>query len=119
MTHRRRPHKQSGLEVIVENWLSELGIPYKSEFAISRTHVDFFLPPKTIIEVQGCYWHACSVCNKTSDLTKQQLRWRRRDARRFTFLINAGYNLVLIWEHTIVNHPATAKAQLMGYEKAA
>jgi len=118
-TIQRKVHKQSGIEAIVEGWLLELGIPYKSEHAISRTHVDFFLPPQTVLEVQGCYWHSCPVCNPTSSLTKQQLRWRRRDARRFTFLTNAGYHLMLLWEHQIVKDPKGAKDRLMGYAKAA
>lgn len=113
----RKLHKQTGIEAIVEGWLAEAGIPYEPEFAISRTHVDFFLPPSTVIEVQGCFWHGCQQCTET--YSKRQLRARARDSRRFLFLKNAGYNLILLWEHDIVNHPEAAKAKLFQYSKAA
>lgn len=109
----KKLRKQTGIEATVESWLLSAKVDYKSEYPISRTHVDFYLPAtKTVVEVQGCHWHACQRCNGKG-LSKEQLKWRRRDGKRYTFLRNAGYGLVLVWEHEINEDPDEARKKVL------
>jgi DNA mismatch endonuclease (patch repair protein) len=117
---RAKKHHQTGIESAAEQWLTEAGIEFRTEFAISRTHVDFYLPAtKTIVEVHGCYWHACPKCHPRGTVTAKQLRWRRRDGRRYTFFRNAGYNLVILWEHEIEKEPDAAKEKVLKHASLA
>lgn len=98
---RKRRGKKSDLEQIVEEWLKEHGIEFKAQYPIGRCHVDLYFPPSkpgdsgTIVEINGCYYHGCSRCYKVKS-TSQRSR-RIKDARRYRFLLNQGYNLKLVW----------------------
>jgi len=106
-------HKQTGIEATVEKWLIESKADYKSEYPISRTHVDFYIPEtKTIVEVQGCYWHAHECKKGPKGWTPKQLRKRSKDRRRYVFLRNAGYSLLLIWECELLADPDGLKKKL-------
>jgi DNA mismatch endonuclease (patch repair protein) len=97
--------KSSSLETLIEGILLEEGINYKTQFAIGRCHSDFYLPDtKTVVEVQGCYWHGHAQC-QVKELTKEQMKRRRKDGRRFTFFRNAGHKLLLLWECEIHKSP--------------
>jgi very-short-patch-repair endonuclease len=97
---RRGTRKPSDLEVKVSEFLTAEGIEFKQEFKISRIHVDFYLPAThTAVEVQGCWVHACPKCYKNA--TKTQLRKRGTDRRRFVFIQNRGFNLLVLWGHDI------------------
>ena len=59
----RAKNKPSGLELKVRAWLDDMGVDYEAQFRISRCHVDFYFPAtKTVVEVQGCYWHGHKEC---------------------------------------------------------
>lgn len=104
-------HKQTGIEAEVEKWLLDLGAEYKSEHPISRVHVDFYVPVrKLVVEVNGCYWHGCKEC--VGQATPDQMKKRRQDGRRYTFLRNAGYRLLILWEHEIEKAPEKARDRL-------
>lgn len=96
----RKGHK-SDLELIVEGWLKEQNYEFKAQHAIGRCHVDLFIPPQalghkgTVVEINGCYWHGCGKCYKTR--TKTQARRRLKDAKRYKFLLEQGYEIVLLW----------------------
>lgn len=114
----KKTHKQTGIEATVERWLKDAGADFRSEHPISRVHVDFYLPAtKTVIEVCGCYWHGCAKCAK--ERTATQMKARRKDGRRYTFLKNAGYNLVLVWEHEIEGSPDLARKKVLEYASLA
>lgn len=92
---KKNKNHKTDIELEVDNILKELNVEYSFQKAISRCHVDFFIPPKLVIEVNGCYWHGHTACQK--EISKKQLRWRAKDANRYKFLRNAGYELILIW----------------------
>src|SRR3954468_12056397 len=73
-------HRQpSSLEKRVYDWLEEDDIPFKKEKAIGRhMHVDIFLEPNTCIELNGCHWHGCMICNR--ELSKAQKVAQVKDA---------------------------------------
>ena len=92
---RIRSKKKSGLEIRVEAALDARGIEYRTQYPIGRCHADLYFPQtNTVVELHGCYWHAHSVCQKTF----RYKRRRVRDARRYTFFRNKGYQLLIVWE---------------------
>lgn len=93
----RRPRPKSDLETKVEEFLQSEEIEFRSQYPISRIHADIFFPAtNTVLEIQGCYWHGHSVC-QPKPLSKTQTRRRQKDAKRFRFLIKAGYNILILW----------------------
>jgi G:T-mismatch repair DNA endonuclease (very short patch repair protein) len=110
-----RKHNQrrapSGLEIAVYEMLDEAGIVYQKEMAIGQCHVDIFFPPKTVIELNGCFWHSCAICQK-QPLTKAQLAVVQKDANRYAFLKSAGFDVIVIWEHDLRDAPSRVHAML-------
>lgn len=107
--HNRR-RRRSQIEIQVADWLIEDEIKFQKEKPIGKCHVDIFIPPRTIIELNGCYWHCCEQCYRLpSDKQKQ---YRIRDVKRHSFLKSKGFDLIVIWEHEIKNEPRRVRAQL-------
>ena len=101
----------SGLEIAVYQMLDDAGISYQKEKEISLCHVDIFFPPRTVIELNGCFWHSCAICQKQS-LTKTQLAVIQKDANRYAFLKSEGYDVIVIWEHDVRDAPSRVRAML-------
>lgn len=70
----RRRHNASrpasSLEQAVYQMLKDERIPFIAEKKISKCHVDVFIEPNIVVELNGCHWHACMVCVKS--LTPEQ-----------------------------------------------
>jgi G:T-mismatch repair DNA endonuclease (very short patch repair protein) len=96
---KRRRNVVSSIELLVQGWLTEAEIPYATQYAIGLCHVDIFIAPKLVIEIQGCYWHNCPECNPGK--TVQNRRANGKDKKRVAFLLNAGYQVLLLWEHEL------------------
>jgi DNA mismatch endonuclease (patch repair protein) len=70
-----------------------------------------FRGPRVAVEVMGCLWHRCSTCaipapRTNSDYWQAKLeRNVQRDRRNEHALHEAGWALVVVWEH---EDPATA-----------
>ena len=77
-------------EMKVEEILEDLDLAYMYEKQIMNWKVDYYLGNKTIIEVQGEYWHSL---NKVKE----------KDKRKFTELKNNGYTIIEIWENEVDN----------------
>jgi G:T-mismatch repair DNA endonuclease (very short patch repair protein) len=105
-----RQRKRSNIELLVHNWLEEDKIPYKKERAIGRCHVDVFLEPNLCIELNGCYWHGCLICNKKP--TDKQKIAQIKDARRYAYFRNRGYDVVVFWECEILKYKDRVRDQL-------
>lgn len=97
----RKKRPKTFLEKRIEACLKQAGYEVKPEFPVGQCHVDFLVNGTLIIEAQGCYWHGCPRCNEK--LSKRQKTRRLKDKKRFEFLLNAGYDLCLLWECD-VNH---------------
>lgn len=110
-----RKRKRSSLEVEVYGWLEEDKIPFRKEATIGRCHVDVLFPPRTIIELNGCYWHGCMICNR--DLSHTQKLAQIKDARRYAFFRNRGYDVVVIWECEVDKEPDRVRTQLRAIAK--
>ena len=108
-----RHKKPSGLESTVKSWFDEDGIPCKTEFPIGSNpvcHADFLLGKRTVLELHGCHWHAHDLCVK-SPLKWQQER-RRKDAARYRFFRDQGFDVVVIWECEVAQEPNRVRAML-------
>jgi len=89
----------SSLELQVKKLLDAMGIQYEQQKQIGMYWVDFYLPAmNTIVEVYGCWWHGCEQCGKA--YPKKNARDRSREA----YIKACGYQLVILWEHDLVEN---------------
>lgn len=99
------PKKDTSIEIIVQDALRNLNIPFIKHYAIklgnNRYHQsDIFIEPNIIIDVDGCFWHNCKECNlKHTYLTNKN---EERDERINKDLISQGYIIYRFWEHEIM-----------------
>lgn len=107
---RNRRRKRSSLEKKVYQWLEEDKIPFHKEKPIGRCHVDIFLEPRTVIELNGCYWHGCMICNR--ELSAKHKLVQSKDARRYGFFRNKGYDVIVFWECEVEKEPARVRKML-------
>lgn len=86
-------------EMRVESELSRLGIFFEKQRSLCKVaKVDFYLPEHHIaIQVDGCYWHNCSIHSATHLDGKSE-----RDSRQDAILAANGFNVYRIWEHDIM-----------------
>ncbi len=110
-----RKRKSSSLEKTVHAWLKDDRIEFRKEATVGRCHVDILLPPRTLIELNGCYWHGCMVCNRP--LSDSQKLAQIKDARRYAFLRNRDYDVVVIWECEVDKEPERVRAMLRALAK--
>jgi G:T-mismatch repair DNA endonuclease (very short patch repair protein) len=106
--NRRRP--VSGLEKAVHAIMQEEKIPFVKEKTIGQLHADIFIEPKTVIELNGCYWHGCPKCTKK--YSKMQRTALEKDARRYAFFMRLGFDVHVIWECQVEKDPDAVRAQL-------
>jgi very-short-patch-repair endonuclease len=78
------------------------------EYRIGFYHVDEALPHLALaIEVDGCYWHGCSVCGFPGHPGTQAL-----DRRKTTYLCCKGWRVLRIPEHCITQDLASVVKEL-------
>ena len=97
------PTKDTKIEIKIQNFLKQLGIEFFTHQYMKIEHsyqCDIFIPSRNlIIEVDGCYWHGCKICNKKphKNLEKQI----EKDKLRTQQLLEKGYKVLRLWEHDI------------------
>lgn len=100
-------------EQIVAGVLESMGLEYRKQLRMGELGVpasqhawDFVLGDvKVLVEVDGCYWHGCTLHCKPRPEQKRIDRMLARIARVH------GWYVVRIWEHT-TKRPKRAEAQL-------
>lgn len=108
--HNRR-RAPSSIEKKVYKWLEDDEITFKKEKSIGKhMHVDIFLEPKTCVELNGCHWHGCLICNK--ELTREQKIAQVKDARRYHAIRRLGFDVVIFWECEINSYSDRVREQL-------
>lgn len=109
---RRRMQQQSsrdtGPELALRRLLHAQGLRYRVHRApvpgLRRVPDIVFGPARTVVEVRGCFWHGCpehGTRPKTNAewwATKLE-RTRRRGAETETLLRDAGWRVIVVWEH--------------------
>ena len=92
------PRQDTWPERQVEARLQEQNKPYLKQLFISGISVDFYLPEtKTVIFVDGCYYHNCTQHHPDNPFPDNTVRDRAQDE----CLSRSGYQVVRIWEHDI------------------
>lgn len=98
--------KNTKPEEMVRKYLFSKGLRYRKNDKRYRGHPDIVLPKyKTIIFVNGCFWHMHENC-RYFVLPKSNLNyWRpkleknkRNDIENQQILISQGWKVIVIWE---------------------
>lgn len=95
-------------ERVVKRYYDENNIKYIYQYYIKGSGingggitVDFYLPKtNTVVFVDGCFWHACSLCKRNRNETRIR-NIRGKDKIITENLIEIGYKVKRIWEHEI------------------
>lgn len=72
--------------------------------SVRRTVDLVFASARTAVEIRGCFWHACpqhgtSPKANSTWWTEKLARNRARDQETERLLLEAGWELVVVWEH--------------------
>lgn len=64
---------------------------------------DAYLPElKTMLFIDGCFWHRCITCGYPVDTAREDLRRKvQNDAKVTLRLLERGYRVFRVWEHEI------------------
>lgn len=102
--------KKTDIEILFENILFELNIPYQYKFRIyDQNKISFWfkeydfliLDSNILIEVDGDYWHGNkNIFNK---LTEFQKNVQENDKIKEEFAIKNGYTLIRFWGSEVKN----------------
>lgn len=102
----------SSLEHKVAAWLQMWHVEFLQQAAVGGYHVDFLIrrpgQPDLIVEVNGCSVHGCPWC-RCRPAWKGQ---KGRDAKKYAFLLSAGYDVLVLGECQIEDRPELAMARL-------
>lgn len=81
----------TSIEIKVAEVLDKLGIPHESQYIPAGTSFiyDEFIPPKTLIEIHGDYWHS-------EEYNPQNVK---RDRTKKAWALENRYQHIIIWEH--------------------
>lgn len=116
----KKCHKPS-TERKIADILADLMVPYSTQFAIQNDNrndkrncfiYDFLLPDtKTIIEVNGDYFHANPFFYKEEDIIYLPSGPQKvcdvwvKDKRKIDFAVSKGYSVIVIWEYDLNHRP--------------
>ena len=99
LRQKQQKKKPTKLEDKAKKILSKLKIEFTSYYIIKdKFVVDFYFPPKLIIQVDGEYWHGHP---RFEPLTERQIKQRRRDMAQDKYLTTCGYVVERIWERDV------------------
>jgi DNA mismatch endonuclease (patch repair protein) len=102
-------------EIALRRELYRRGLRYRIHqrpvLGLRRT-VDIVFPgPKVAVESMGCFWHSCPLHGTAPQANAawwadKLARNRRRDADTAAALAEAGWLLIIVWEHESVAEAA-------------
>lgn len=87
----------TSIEIEFSNMLDRLEVPYEFQVEKGGFIVDFLVNGRIYVEINGCYWHGCSIC--FDELNKTQKRKKKRDRMKRAAFKKMGLPFVEIWEH--------------------
>lgn len=101
--------KDTKPEIIVRKFLHSKGLRFRLHSKNLPGKPDIYLPKyKTVIEVNGCFWHGHDNCKyfvlpRTKTLWWQNkiLKTRERDIQNKVLLNKLGLTTIIIWECTL------------------
>lgn len=98
--------KETTPEIIVRKYLFSRGLRYRKNVKTLPGTPDIVLPKyKTIILVNGCFWHGHQDCKYAHLPTTNLNYWEKkiadnveRDERKRQELENLGYKVLVVWQ---------------------
>ena len=93
-------------EIIVRKYLFSQGFRYRKNVSHLPGKPDIVMPKyKTVIFVNGCFWHGHEGCPKFVQPKTNVEFWsnkilanKERDQRNYISLTSAGWKVIIIWE---------------------
>lgn len=93
-------------ELLVRKFLFALGFRYRLNVSGLQGKPDIVLKKyKTVIFINGCFWHGHEGCRyyvipktKTEWWLNKISRTKNRDADAYAALVQAGWNVIVVWE---------------------
>lgn len=112
--------KNTGPELELRRILRAGGyVGYRLHWAKAPGHPDLAFPGRKVaIFVNGCYWHQCPVCKpamprRHSDFWTRKFELNReRDARKNAALVEAGWQVLTVWECELNSDSAGVLARI-------
>lgn len=103
--------KETKLEVLVGKFLFAQGFRYRKNDKRFAGKPDIVLPKyRTVIFVNGCFWHGHKDCKKAALPTTRREFWEQkissnvaRDARNSEVLRQDGWRVMTIWQCQLKN----------------
>lgn len=97
--------KDTKPELLVRRWLHRVGFRFRLHAKNLPGKPDIVLPKyRTVIFVQGCFWHSHGCKNSQRPRTRQTF-WEEklnatiaRDERNAAVLCQAGWRVLIVWE---------------------
>lgn len=104
MSHIRS--KNTKPEILVRKWLWQHGYRYRLNVKDIPGRPDIVLRKhRTVIFINGCFWHGHDGCNKfvmpksNVEFWENKIRTNKaRDEKNHRILRKAGWNVIVIWE---------------------
>lgn len=112
----RIPSKGTKPEETVRKYLFSKGFRYRKNVSSLPGKPDIVLPKyKTVVFVNGCFWHAHDGCpwfvfpKTNTDFWRKKFTYNQeRDKRNYLALRQMGWNVIVIWECEIRHADAEA-----------
>lgn len=98
--------KETKLEILVRRYLFKQGFRYRKNVKDLPGKPDIVLPKyKTVIFVNGCFWHGHLGCKKAALPSTNIEFWKKkidsnilRDKKEHVQLRSMGYRVIVIWQ---------------------
>lgn len=98
--------KETKPEIFVRKYLFSKGLRYRKNVEKLPGKPDIVLPKyKTVIFINGCFWHSHKDCKKSELPTTNTEFWRAkiskniiRDAKNIQDLERMGYKVITVWQ---------------------
>lgn len=98
--------KNTRPEIELRKFIHSHGFRYRLNSKILNIKPDIVLAKyKTVIFVNGCFWHRHCECKYSTNPQTSQEKWQKkfseniaRDKRAIKTLVEAGWRVVVIWE---------------------
>ncbi len=112
--------KNTKPEIIVRSLLHRLGYRFRLHRKDLPGRPDIVLPKwKTVIFVNGCYWHGHNDCHLFRPPKTRREFWtnkiegnQARDRRNYAALEDAGWKVLVIWECAVSKKLSLTNEQL-------
>ncbi len=112
-------NKWTEQEKLIHNYLKSMKIKHRMHPKIAGNPDILLTDKKTVIFLDGCFWHKCPKCFKMP-VTRKEF-WKKKignnvikDRKTSRLLKKQGYKVVRIWEHEIRKSPGICTKKIVG-----